>query len=236
MKLEICVETFASAQAARDGGADRIEVCGALGIGGITPSAGLVDACLALSGLDVMQMIRPHGGNFCYDEHDADVMLRDIRRAKKAGVYGVVFGALRADHRIDASLCQRLIDAARPMSVTFHRAFDLTPDPLEALDALLDLHVDRLLTSGQAASALAGADVIQQLVARAGDSLVVMAGAGVRANNVAELVRRTGVREVHASASENVRRGDDSLELVHPTRITRATEVRAIRDALRAFD
>lgn len=236
MKLEICIDGLASAQAAQAGGADRLEVCGPLALGGVTPSAGLVEQCLELNGLSVMMMIRPHAGGFCYDASEVDTMRRDIDWAKRLGVEGVVLGALRSDGRIDLPLCRRLIDAARPLSVTFHRAFDLTPDPLESLESLLELRVDRLLTSGQAASALAGASVIRRLVERAGDDLIVMAGAGIRGSNVTQLIQTTGVREVHASASHVVRpHVGDSLGIVHAQQTTDQEAVRAIVRELRAL-
>jgi len=224
-----------SARAAKSGGAARVEVCGALGLGGITPSRGLVEQCVKLGGIDVMMMIRPHAGGFCYGDDDIDTMLRDIRDAKQLGVQGVVLGALRDDGRIDHSLCQRLIEAARPLAVTFHRAFDVTPDPMEALNHLLDLGVERLLTSGQAASAMEGRDVIRDLVRHAGNSLTVMAGAGIRGQDVATLIQATGVREIHASASAVVEEPmRDQVGIVQATRITQVEMVRAIVRALQA--
>ena len=188
MKLEICNDRLESAFAAKAGGADRIEVCGVLGAGGITPSYGLVEQCVELGGVDVMVMIRPHAGGFCYGADEVKTMLRDLRAAKELGVHGIVVGALRTDGRIDRDVCLRLIEAARPISITFHRAFDLTPDPLEALDTLLGMGVDRLLTSGQAASAMEGAQLIRDLVKRAGNGLCVMAGAGMGPQNIAAIV------------------------------------------------
>ncbi len=233
MKLEVCIDHIASAVAAKAGGADRLEVCGALAVDGITPSYGLVEQCFEQGKVEVMMMIRPHAGGFCYEKNEVDTMLRDIRVARQLGVNGVVLGALRKDGRIDRELCQRLIDAARPLSVTFHRAFDLTPDPFEALDSLLEMGVDRLLTSGQAASALGGAQLIRALVERAGTGLCVMAGAGICAQNVATVVRATGVREIHASASEVVMDGGHhAASIVIATRITREETVRGIVQAL----
>lgn len=236
MKFEVCIDHIESAFAAKAGGADRLEVCGALAVAGITPSYGLVEQCLEQVGVDVMMMIRPHAGGFCYGKTEVETMLRDIRVARKLGVAGVVLGALREDGRIDCELCQRLIEAARPLSVTFHRAFDLTPDPFEALDSLLGMGVDRLLTSGQAASALDGARLIRALVERAGRSLCVIAGAGINVQNVATLVRATGVREIHASASEPVMDAvDNAANMVCATRITRQETVRGIVQALHAI-
>lgn len=233
MLLEICIDRLASARAAREGGADRLEVCGELSAGGVTPSVGLVEACLALDGPAVMMMIRPHGGSFFYESDDVAVMLGDLRTAARLRVKGVVFGALTSDRRVDVETCRRLIDAARPLEVTFHRAFDLVRDPREALDALLDLGVDRLLTSGCAATAVEGAAVIRQLVTQAAGRLAVMPGAGVRGANVAELVRSTGVREVHASASETRPAAQTaSFDFLGAERVTTVENVRAIRAAL----
>ena len=234
MKLEICIDGIVSALAAKSGGADRIEVCGALSIGGITPSYGLVEQCVALGSVEVMMMIRPHAGGFCYGGVEVDTMLGDIGAAKRLGAQGVVFGALRSNRRIDRELCRRLIDAARPLSVTFHRAFDLTADPGEALDTLLELKVDRLLTSGQAASAMAGSDLIRELVRHAGSNLSVMAGAGIRPKNVSKLIRATGVLEIHASASEAVAEENSSTAgVVQTKRITRQETVRELVHAIR---
>ena len=204
MIVEVCIDRLESARAAFEGGADRLEVCGALGADGITPSAALVEQCVALSGIDVMMMIRPHEGDFCYDAHDLETMVRDIRLAKRLGVQGFVVGALKEDRTVDVECTRRLVAEARPLSVTYHRAFDVTPDPTKALDELLALGVDRLLTSGQAATALEGAALIRRLVAHAGDDLSVVAGVGVTPENLAQLLEATGVQEVHTSASDPV--------------------------------
>lgn len=229
MKLEVCIDRLESALAARDGGADRIEVCGALSVGGTTPSYGLTEDCASLGGLEVMMMIRPHAGGFSYGKDELGTMMRDIQVAKKLGVHGVVLGALRADGHVDSEVCQRLIDSARPLSITFHRAFDLTPDPIEALDVLLNLGVDRLLTSGHASTAMKGVKVIRELVQRAGTGLSVMAGAGIHAQDIAALVRATGVREIHASASDDVPAVSPSdIGVIQATRLTSKDKVIAM--------
>lgn len=237
MKLEVCIDRIESALAARDGGANRIEVCGALSIGGITPSYGLVEECASFGGIEVMMMIRPHPGAFYYGNDELGTMMRDIQVAKEIGVHGVVLGALRTDGHVDRELCQRLIDSARPLSVTFHRAFDLTPDPIEALDILLDLGVDRLLTSGHASTAMQGVKVIRELVQRAGTDLCVMAGAGIRAQDIARLVRATGVREVHASASDEVAEvTSNSMGIIQTTRLTSKENVLAMTRAIQELE
>jgi copper homeostasis protein len=148
--------------------------------------------------IPVFVMIRPRGGDFVYDANEVADMVRDIDAAAAAGAHGVVVGALRPDATIDADVMRRLIDRARPLPVTCHKAIDATRDPIEALDDLLALGVDRVLTSGGADTAAAGAATIARLVAGASEALVVMAGGGIRAHNVAAIVEATGVREVHA--------------------------------------
>jgi len=200
---EVCVETIDGVRAALAAGADRVELCADLSVGGITPSAGLIEWAAAAAGdrLGVHVLIRPRGGDFVYDADEEDVMARDIRAAKLAGADGVVIGALTPAGTVDAALTGRLIELARPMSVTFHRAFDETADPAAAFDDVLALGTDRLLTSGGAATALEGAGLIGELVARsAGETFEVLAGGGVTEQTAAEIVRRTGVREIHFSA------------------------------------
>jgi copper homeostasis protein len=202
LRYEVCVETAAGVRAALAAGADRVELCADLAVGGITPSAGLVEwaADAARDRLRVHVLIRPRGGDFVYDGDDEDVMARDIRAAKAAGADGVVIGALTPEATVDVPLTARLIALARPLSVTFHRAFDETADPAAAFDDVLALGADRLLTSGGAATALEGAGLIGELVNRSGGKLAVMAGSGVTEHTAAQIVRRTGVTELHFSA------------------------------------
>ena len=196
--FESCVDSLDAAQASAAGGAGRIELCARLDVGGTTPDPDLVARCAGQLPVPVFAMIRPRGGAFVHDAAELAAMVADIRRAAAAGAHGLVFGVLRADATVDVDAMRRLIDAARPLPVTCHKAIDAARDPLEALEALLALGVDRVLTSGGAETATAGAPAIARMVARAGDALTVMAGGGVRAANVEALVARTGVREVHA--------------------------------------
>ena len=206
-KLEICIESLSSVRAALAGGADRLEVCGRLAVGGITPSAELVEQCVELSSSgstgstnsNTMMMIRPHWRDFVYSQEDLNVMLNDICIAKQMGVQGVVFGALTADRSVDKELCRRLIDTARPLEITFHRAFDLAREAFHALDDLLDLGFDRVLTSGQAETALQGSQLLQRLVHHAGETLSVIVAGNVRAENIRQL-QSTGATEFHSSA------------------------------------
>lgn len=154
--------------------------------------------------IPVVVLIRPRAGDFLYDDDEIEVMLRDVAAAASLGAAGIATGTLAADARIDTERLQRLIDAARPMSVTFHRAFDHAPDPMEALETLVAIGVDRVLTSGGAPTALAGRGTIARLVARAGSELTILAGGGVTAESAPLLAKETGVREVHVRAAEFV--------------------------------
>jgi copper homeostasis protein len=202
--LEACVDTVDSAVAAESAGAGRVELCAGLVEGGTTPSAGLIAEVRERTSLPVFVMVRPRGGDFVYGAPDRAVMLRDVAAARAAGAHGIVSGALRRDGAIDEGLTGALVEAAAPLPFTFHRAFDLTPDLSAALDALCAQGVARVLTSGGAERALAGADRIAALVRQSAGRLAILAGGGVRARHAAELVRRTGVGEVHARPTRPV--------------------------------
>jgi copper homeostasis protein len=195
--VEACVDSVESALAAERGGAGRLELCDALHDGGTTPSAGMIDAVKARARLPVFVIVRPRGGGFVYSPSELDVMRRDIDVARRLGADGFVVGVLRRDGRVDADCTRALVSAASGRPVTFHRAFDLVRDPFEGLETLVECGVERVLTSGGAETALDGAETIAALVARAGRRLCVMAGGGIRETGVRELVRRTGVREIH---------------------------------------
>jgi copper homeostasis protein len=197
--LEICVDTIEGCLAAQAGGARRIELCAGLIEGGTTPSAGMLQSALR-SGLETVVLIRPRAGDFVYAAEEAEVMLRDVAFAKAAGAHGVALGALTAEGDVHAELVAVLAAAARPMQVCFHRAFDAARDLDAALAVLLGLGIDRVLTSGGAASAETGAPRIAALVAAAAGRLAVMPGGGVRPDNLAALLAATGAREVHSSA------------------------------------
>lgn len=197
---EICIDSVDGAIAAEQAGADRVELCANLLEGGTTPSIGLMETTIARTKLPVQVMVRPRGGDFLYSEVEVEIMLRDIAAAKAARAGGVVFGCLLSDGAIDAKLTERLIAAARPMSVTFHRAFDVSRDPVEALQTLIDLGIDRLLTSGQEPNALEGAPLIHRLIELAAGRIIVMPGGGITARNVARIVSETGVSEIHFAA------------------------------------
>lgn len=197
MLVEACVDSIESARAAEAGGAGRLELCDNLAEGGTTPSAGVIAVCREQVGIPLFVLIRARGGDFLYSEADADAMVCDVGVARELGADGVVVGGLRADGSLDLELTRRLVDAARPMGVTFHRAFDVCRDPDEALEELIAMGVDRVLTSGQAATASDGASTIARLVERAGGRIGILAGGGVNEENAAALVAATGVREIH---------------------------------------
>ena len=199
--VEACCDSVQTARAAQQFGAGRVELCGP-GDGGTTPSLGLIARCRDELTIPLHVMIRPHTLSFSYDEDDMDVMCNDIIAAKALGVNGVVFGPLHGDHTIDTRQVAELVALSRPMKVTFHRAFDRTPDALEALEQLLTLDVDYILTSGHSRTALDGASRLQALQAHAGDRLVVLAGGTVRAENVQRLIEQSHVREVHARGTD----------------------------------
>lgn len=198
MIFEACVDSVESALAAVAGGAGRLELCDDLVEGGTTPSAGMIDLCRERVLVPLFVLIRPRGGDFVYSADEREVMLRDILLCQEAGVDGVVVGALLPDGTVDASAMRQFVGAAQPMEVTFHRAFDSCRDPGAALETLIALGVDRVLTSGQAENALAGAATIAQLVQQAAGRIEMMAGGGVNETNVTQIVEATGVEEVHA--------------------------------------
>lgn len=202
--LEVAANSVASAFAAQEGGAGRIELCASLDEGGVTPSHGTI--ALAREGLSIplYVLVRPRAGDFVYENAEVEAMLDDIAHCRDLGCDGVVVGALTADGEVDATLCASFVQAAGPMGVTFHRAFDLLPDRHAALETLIDLGVERVLTSGGMPSAVAGAAEIAALVARAGDRIVVMPGAGIEPGNVLALRAATRAREFHASAKRRL--------------------------------
>lgn len=205
--VEACVDAVDSSLAAERGGALRLELCDALYDGGTTPSAGMIAAVKARVSIPVFAIVRPRGGGFVYSDDEVDVMLRDIAVARQLGVDGLVIGALTRDATIDAATTERLVDAAHGAPITFHRAFDLTPNLSDALNQLMTLGISRVLTSGGAPTARDGSPAIRALVEQADDRIVVMAGGGVREENVAEIVARTGVREVHVRGTRVIGTG-----------------------------
>ncbi|MBQ7181333.1 MAG: copper homeostasis protein CutC [Bacteroidaceae bacterium] len=198
MKLEVCCADWASVMAAKAGGAHRIELCEALELDGLTPGSELIGKAVE-SGIRVHVLIRPREGDFVYSEAEVRLMIQQIAEARQLGAQGVVWGALTGEGRIDVPLCRRLMEASRGMSVTFHRAFDVCREPLAALEDIISLGCHRLLTSGQAPSALQGIPLLRQLVAQAAGRIIIMPGAGVSPQNAAQILSETGATEIHGS-------------------------------------
>jgi copper homeostasis protein len=202
--LEVCVDSLESALAAERGGAHRVELCGALADGGTTPSAGLIASVREKISIALHVMVRPRNSDFCYSDDEFNIMQRDVEMAKELGADGVVFGLLDVNGRIDTSRTGHLAQLAAPLKVTFHRAFDMSRDLLQALGDLRKTGVHRVLTSGGKQTALQGAATLRQLVEAADGDISIMAASGIEEQNVAELLARTGVREVHASLRATV--------------------------------
>lgn len=233
--VEICVEDTVGVAAARDGGADRIELCSALALGGLTPSPALVRHAVS-SGLPVHAMVRPAQGGFVCNAATLALMIDEIAHLRALGVAGIVLGATRSDGSPDRDALARLRDAASGLQLVLHRAVDLAPDPLAAIDAAASLGYDQVLSSGGAVSAAAGAAMLAAMVAEARGRITVIAGAGIRPDNVAALAAVTGVGAVHSSAACPVEWTDPRIAgfgFAHgPRRIVRAASVRALVDAL----
>lgn len=199
VKLEICCYSLESALAAQKGGAHRIELCDNNFEGGTTPSFGLLKRVREQLQIGLFVMIRPRGGDFLYSRDEIQVMLYDIAMAKDLGADGVVFGVLKTDGYLDLQNMKMLMDEARGLQVTLHRAFDVTPDPRRTLQEAVDLGVHRILTSGQKAAAAEGIPLIRTLVELAGGSIGIMPGGGINEYNLGEILE-TGVKEFHVSA------------------------------------
>ncbi|MFI5280196.1 MAG: copper homeostasis protein CutC [Gemmatimonadales bacterium] len=197
--VEICCENLVDAMAAQAARADRLELAQALELGGLTPSPGLALVVGARVPIPFVAMVRPRGGDFVYQDAEVSVMERDAGLLLEAGAAGIVFGCLTSEGRLDERACARLIAAADDADVVFHRAFDRLKDPFDALETLIDLGVNRVLTSGGARTALEGADRIRMLVERAAGRIEILPGGGIREENVEQLVRRTHCTQVHLS-------------------------------------
>ena len=202
MIFEICVDSVAGVRAAKAAGANRVELCGNLLEGGVTPSRGAMRQARTVAGIGLHVMIRPRGGDFLFDGDEFAEMRADIETAKAEGADGVVIGLLTAGGTIDIPRTRELIALARPLSVTFHRAFDMTPDPLSALETLVELGVDRVLTSGQEATVLEGLPLLTELIGRAGKRIVVMPGGGITARTIDRILAAAKPSEVHFAALE----------------------------------
>jgi copper homeostasis protein len=239
MLLEICAFNLPAALAAQRAGADRIEFCAGPEEGGLMPSAGLIRTAREKLQIPVYPIIRPREGDFLYSEEEFSVMLRDVELCRGLGCDGVVIGMLLADGRVDEARCGRLVETAYPMGVTFHRAFDRAADPFVALETIIRIGCERILTSGQRPVAMEGAELLRELVREADERIVIMPGSGVRASNVAELAAKTGVVEFHttarvrlASAMEFVNGAmQEDLSMVMPSE----EEIRRLKEIISAL-
>lgn len=232
VRVEIAVEDLAGARAAAAAGAHRIELCASLLAGGLTPSLGCLEEVRKSVAIELACMIRPRGGDFVYGDDELAAMVRDIGHARDAGADAVVLGCLDAAGRLDRAGMRRLMRAAGPLPVTFHRAFDAIADSDAALDELGDLGVARLLSSGGARTAEAGASTLARLVARAGATLIVMPGGGVRSHNAAAIVRATRAPEIHSGAGGPVGADDAAPGVPGGRWHTDAAEVEALLRAV----
>jgi len=201
MKLEICANSYQSAKNAQDAGAHRIELCSELAVGGITPNYGLLKQVSENLSIETFVLIRPRSGNFTYSNTEFEIMKSNIKLCKDLGFSGVVSGVLNADNTIDIKRTKVLVELAKPLQFTFHRAFDWTPNPEEALHELIDLGVQRILTSGQSVSAEKGIEILKSLKIKAENKIVILPGGGVSVEN-AILFRDEGFKEIHASLTK----------------------------------
>jgi copper homeostasis protein len=197
MILEACVNSAISAMEAQAGSADRVELCGNMLEGGCTPSTGEIIFARQNLHIKLFVMIRPRGGDFCYTDAEFEIMKSDVLATKELGADGVVFGILQPDGSIDTERMKQLAGLARPMGITCHRAFDMTSDPVKAIEDLVTIGIDRVLTSGQNDSALDGAPLIKKLIGMAGNRIIIMPGHGIKEHNFREVIKETGAKEYH---------------------------------------
>ncbi len=209
--LEVAVDSLEALKAAEEAGADSIELCAHLDEGGVSPPDQLLSEAVALAKVPIRVMVRPRSGDFIYTNKEFQLMKDEILRATKAGVEGVVLGMLFNEKEIDVKMTKTLVDLARPMKLTFHRAFDLLKNPLQAFDDVIATGADTLLTSGGAESAEQGVEMLAKLVKKSKGRISILAGGGVRGKNVAKIVRTTGVRAVHVGAALNHRGSIDEI-------------------------
>ena len=203
-KVEICANSVASCLEAQKGGAYRVELCAGIPEGGTTPSYGEIVVARKLLNIKLNIIIRPRGGDFLYSDLEHQIMLHDIEMAKKLGVDGVVIGCLTADGEIDMQRNHELVNAAKGMNVTFHRAFDMCKDPFQSLEQIITLGCDTLLTSGQQPTAIEGVTLLKKLVDKANGRITIMPGSGVNENNIATIAQQTGASVFHFSARETI--------------------------------
>ena len=197
--IEVCAAHYQSALAAQAGGAKRVELCENLYEGGTTPGIGLIKYAKTHLSINLMVMIRPRGSDFCYSDDEFEIMKEDIRICKQLGVHGVVFGILLPDGNVDIERTGLLVELANPMNITFHRAFDMTPEPFKAMEEIINLGIHRILTAGQKNKAPEGIDLIRQLILQAGERIIIMPGSGINEDNIKFIRDHCGAKEFHLS-------------------------------------
>lgn len=239
--LEVCCGDIESVKAAKDGGADRVELCCALSEGGLTPSYGQLSMALDLE-IPVNVLLRPRRGDFCYSDDEVETMIDDVCMAAVSGANGIVVGTLTPDGDIDIQAMRSLKEEAAGMEMTFHRAFDLCRDPEQALETLIMLGFDNVLTSGLRSNALEGAETLRRLVEQAEGRINIMAGCGVTPGNVGEIIRVSGVPAVHSTCSMvvesrmNYRRQDVNMGNVEDEYLRKTTDVVKVRELRKIID
>jgi copper homeostasis protein len=201
--LEICANSVESALMAQKGGAHRVELCDNMYEGGTTPSFGAIKLAREKLNIELNIIIRPRGGDFCYSDLEYDIMQKDIEFAKEAGVNGIVIGILNPDGSIDAKRTKQLVQLAKPMSVTFHRAFDVSNNPFKTLNDIIDCGCNRILTSGQENKAYDGLDLLSKLIKESNNRIIIMPGSGINETNIREIQEKTQATEFHASLRKN---------------------------------
>jgi len=238
--IEIATSDFVTTKAAVEGGADRIELCANLAEGGTTPSYGHIRQCREAFDVLIYPIIRPRGGDFLFTDEEFSIMLHDVQLCKQLNCDGVVVGALNTDGSIDIKRTAQLVEAAYPLGVTFHRAFDRCSNPFEAMELLIRIGCERILTSGQKPTAPDAVEMIDQLNREADDRIIIMPGSGVRKENIKMIAEKTGCTEFHSSLRGKIK---SNMQFIHPSfsdseesymnNYIDANEVRAFRNALK---
>jgi copper homeostasis protein len=239
--IEIATADFITTKAAVEGGADRIELCAALTEGGTTPSLGMIRKCREMFDVQLFPIIRPRGGDFLYTDEEFEIMKHDVALCKEVGCDGVVIGLLQRDGSIHVKRTSKLIELAYPLEVTFHRAFDRCIDPFEAMEQLIEIGCQRILTSGQQPTAPQGIELLAQLVKAADERIIIMPGSGVRKDNIRDLAEKTGAVEFHSSLRGKIK---SRMDFLHPSfaaseesytnPFIEAEEVKALRTSLQS--
>jgi copper homeostasis protein len=229
MLLEICANSYKSAKNAQEARAHRIELCQELSVGGVTPSYGLLKQVTDTLSIPVFVLIRPRSGNFVYTDEEFDIMKQDIQLCKNLGCAGIVSGVLNENNTIDLEKTKELVELSRPLQFTFHRAFDCVKDPKKTLEQLIDLDIDRVLTSGLETSAEKGLNLLKQLQEQANGRIVILAGSGITSEN-AKIFEKAGFKEIHASASTEIESHGSLFST--PVTYSDPKKIKAILDAI----